>query len=206
MPRPMRLRLRLAPSLPLSSWSFVPIVVSLFGRLDPHHVRDGADHAADGRRVVQHDRLVHPGQAQPLDGVLVTLRAVGPAAHQGDFQLARHRLCSHTWRSSAVLPRSFAVSSIERSILSASMVAWITLCGFDVPMHLVRMSCTPATSSSGRTAPPAMMPVPGAAGRSSTRPAPKTPMTSCGTVPLTSGILKMFFLAWSVPLRIASGT
>ena len=27
------------------------------------------------------------------------------------------------------------------------MVAWTTLCGFDVPMHLVRMSWMPATSS-----------------------------------------------------------
>ena len=55
---------------------------------------------------------------------------------------------------SAVMPRSLAVSSMERSIFSASMVAWMTLCGFEVPMHLVRMSCTPATSSSGRTSVP----------------------------------------------------
>ena len=63
------------------------------------------------------------------------------------------------------------------------MVAWMTLCGFDVPMHLVRMSCTPATSSTGRTAPPAMTPVPALAGRRTTAPAPKCPCTSCGIVP-----------------------
>ena len=56
------------------------------------------------------------------------------------------------------------------------MVAWMTLCGFEVPMHLVRMSCTPATSSTGRTAPPAMTPVPALAGRSSTRPGAEVPL------------------------------
>src|SRR5262249_37958629 len=82
----------------------------------------------------------------------------------------------------------------------------MTLCGFRDPMHLVRMSWIPATSSTGRTAPPAMMPVPGDAGRRRTRPEPNTPITSCGIVPFASGTLKMFFFACSVPLRIASGT
>src|SRR3954465_5312299 len=82
----------------------------------------------------------------------------------------------------------------------------MTLCGFDVPRHLVRMSCTPATSSTGRTAPPAMTPVPALAGRRITAPAPKCPCTSCGIVPPDSGMWNRFFLACSVPFRIASGT
>ena len=40
------------------------------------------------------------------------------------------------------------------------MVAFSTLCGLFVPSVLVRMSWTPAASSTGRTAPPAMTPVP----------------------------------------------
>ena len=37
----------------------------------------------------------------------------------------------------------------------------MTLCLFDVPMDLVRMSRMPATSRTGRTPPPAITPVPG---------------------------------------------
>ena len=59
----------------------------------------------------------------------------------------------------------------------------MTLCGFDVPMHFVRMSWMPATSTTARTAPPAMTPVPALAGRRITSPAPKWPCTSCGIVP-----------------------
>src|SRR6185503_20409328 len=62
------------------------------------------------------------------------------------------------------------------------------------------------TSSTGRTPPPAMTPVPGEAGFRSTSAAPKMPMISCGIVPFTSGILNRFRFARSVPLRIASGT
>src|SRR6266852_3900932 len=53
------------------------------------------------------------------------------------------------------------------------MVALRTLCGLFDPRVLVRMSCTPAASSTGRTAPPAMTPVPGTAGLRKTRPAPE---------------------------------
>ena len=70
----------------------------------------------------------------------------------------------------------------------------MTLCGFEVPMHLVRMSWTPATSSTARTAPPAMTPVPAQAGLSSTRPAPKCPSTSCGMVPLDERDLEQVLL------------
>ena len=44
------------------------------------------------------------------------------------------------------------------------------------------MSVMPAHSSTARTGPPAMTPVPVAAGLSSTRPAPCEPTTSCGMV------------------------
>ena len=45
----------------------------------------------------------------------------------------------------------------------------------------------PAASTTARTAPPAITPVPGAAGLSSTRPAPNSPMTSCGIVVTLQG-------------------
>ena len=51
-----------------------------------------------------------------------------------------------------------------------------------------------------------MTPVPWLAGFRSTLLAAKTVRTSCGIVVPTIGILMMFFLASSTPLRIASGT
>ena len=65
---------------------------------------------------------------------------------------------------------------------NASMVAFSTLCGLFVPSVFVRMSWTPAASSTGRTAPPAMTPVPWAAGFRYTRAAPKWPVISHGMV------------------------
>src|SRR5690606_1448748 len=73
-------------------------------------------------------------------------------------------------------------------------------------MHLVKTSCTPAASSTARTGPPAITPVPGAAGLSRTRPAPSCPSTSCGMVRPIMGTLNRFLRARSLPLRIASGT
>src|SRR5215471_7070164 len=64
----------------------------------------------------------------------------------------------------------------------------------------------PAASSTARTGPPAITPVPSIAGLSRTHPAPKWPTTSWGIVCPSSGTLNRFFFAFSPPLRIASGT
>ena len=52
-----------------------------------------------------------------------------------------------------------AAERLERLI-----VARTTLCGFALPRHFVRMSWIPALSTTARTAPPAMTPVPAEAG------------------------------------------
>ena len=57
-----------------------------------------------------------------------------------------------------------------------------------------------------RTGPPAMTPVPGLAGLSSTTPAAASPCTGCGIVCWMRGTLKNAFLASSTPLAIAAGT
>ena len=80
------------------------------------------------------------------------------------------------------LPRSLATSSGVRSAFRPASVARTRLIGFDVPSDFARMSRMPASSSTARTPAPAMTPVPGLAGFSSTRPAPNTPRISCGTV------------------------
>src|SRR5688500_4131419 len=64
----------------------------------------------------------------------------------------------------------------------------------------------PADSTTARTPPPAMMPVPSGAGLSSTLPAPKWPTTGCGTVVPFIGTRIRFFFAASIALRMADGT
>ncbi len=86
------------------------------------------------------------------------------------------------------------------------MVARATLMWFAEPSDLHRMSCTPASSRMMRAAPPAMTPVPAAAGFISTRPAPVTPMTGWVIVEPASATSNRLRLASSVPFWIASGT
>ena len=68
------------------------------------------------------------------------------------------------------------------------------------------MSVMPAHSSTARTGPPAMTPVPVAAGLRSTRPAPCSPRISCGMVEPVRGRSTMPRLAASTALRTASET
>src|SRR5450631_3755633 len=74
------------------------------------------------------------------------------------------------------------------------------------PRDLDSTSRIPAHSSTARTGPPAITPVPGAAGRSRTTPAAASPWTGCGMVPWIRGTLKNSFLASSTPLAMAAGT
>src|SRR6187455_1199328 len=103
-------------------------------------------------------------------------------------------------------PRRAEISSAECRLRSASIVAWVTFTGFVDPYTLARMSWIPAASTTARTEPPAMTPVPCEAGLSMTRLALNWTRTSCGIVVPTIGIRISFFFASSTPLRIASGT
>ena len=86
------------------------------------------------------------------------------------------------------------------------MVARATLMWLAEPSDLQSTSWMPASSRMARAAPPAMTPVPGAAGLSSTRPAPISPMTGWVMVLPASGTANRFFLASSVPFWMARGT
>src|SRR5439155_1977060 len=109
-------------------------------------------------------------------------------------------------RSPSSLPRSRAISTGSVSDPRPANVARTTLCGFAEPSDFVRMFVMPADSTTARTAPPAMMPVPSGAGFSSTLPAPKLPTTRCGIVVPASGTRIRFFFAASIPFLIADGT
>src|SRR2546426_157255 len=108
--------------------------------------------------------------------------------------------------ASSSTPRSLATRRAVVRCCSASNVARTMLCGLVEPRLLVRMSRTPAHSSTARTGPPAMTPVPDAAGFRSTRPAPWCPMISCGIVVPASGTSTMRRRAASTALRTASLT
>ena len=86
------------------------------------------------------------------------------------------------------------------------MVALITLWGLADPRDFVSTSWTPSTSRTARTAPPAITPVPGAAGLRSTMPAPSRPVTWCGIVVPIIGTSNILRRASSTPLAIAAGT
>src|SRR6478735_7985915 len=97
--------------------------------------------------------------------------------------------------SSSSLPRRRATSDGSFSERRPAKVARTTLCGLSDPRHLVRMFWMPAASTTARTAPPAMMPVPSGAGLSSTLPAPKRPSVACGSVVPASGTRTSAFFA-----------
>ena len=107
--------------------------------------------------------------------------------------------------SSTVLLRICATCSAVRSAFKASNVALTTLILFVERKHFALISLIPAISTTERTVPPAIIPVPGAAGLRRTLPAPYSPIISCGIVVLTTGTSIKFFFASSIAFLIASG-
>ena len=87
----------------------------------------------------------------------------------------RHRqhLRDASARACARPPRGGAAAAGRRRWPSSMLI------GFVVPRLFARMSWIPPSSSTARTPPPAMTPVPSLAGRSSTRAAPNSPRISC---------------------------
>src|SRR5699024_11849715 len=75
------------------------------------------------------------------------------------------------------------------------IVARIILTGLLDPSDFVKMSPTPASSSTARTGPPEITPVPSAAGFINTLPEPKRPLISCGIVVPTIGTSTRPFFA-----------
>src|SRR5579864_2224346 len=164
-------------------------------------MRNLRNHSPYRRRVFALNHLVEPGKTQSFHHQLVLDRGADFRAHVLDFDLLLG--CRHGYNSWADLPRMVATSCRSRSLPSASKVALITLCGFAVPIDFVSTFCTPADVITARTAPPAITPVPSGAGFSSTMPEPKRPSTVCGIEVCVKCTLTRFFLADSIPLRIA---
>src|SRR6516162_9484193 len=188
---------------------------------------DARQHAADLGPVGQHVALPDPPQAEgaqggagpglgPDGGADLGHREGGPRRgighHATSTGTAAPRLRSRKARStpagvtsSGDFPRSRATTSGSLRPRRAATVAWATLILLEEPSDLHSTSLMPAISRMARAAPPAMTPVPGAAGLSRTRPAPASPMISWGIVVPASGTENRFFLASSTALVVASG-
>src|SRR5271157_2030368 len=180
-----------------------------------NQMRDLGHHASDRGRVFALDHLVQSREAQSFDYQLVLDRGCNGRPYPLELDLrtglgyCRFRLLAsarHDYSSSTALPRCAATSLRSRSLPSASNVALITLCGLVVPMDFVSTFCTPAEVITARTAPPAITPVPSGAGFSITMPAPYRPSTWCGIEVCVRFTRSRFFLAASMPLRMACGT
>src|SRR5947209_13119081 len=180
------------------------------------------DHAADLRRITVLHGL--PDAVQPQRAKRLQLALIGAVLRPalGDDELAHVDASAAAGCGSASAeasgspprpktwlidrPRSSATSSGVRSDSSPAIVAFTRLMGFCEPRLLERMSWMPASSSTARTPPPAITPVPGEAGFSSTRPDPNTPVTWWVIVEPCLGTRYRFFLARSTPFWIATGT
>src|SRR5262249_50394000 len=142
--------------------------------------------------------LVDLAQAERAQRAALLRLRTDPRAHERDAECGRHHATSagSPWRacalrsryarsipaddtSSADLPRTAAPPSGRRGERRPSIVARDTLIAFDEPSDFASTSCTPAASRMARAAPPAITPVPGAAGFSSTRAASCSPMIWC---------------------------
>src|SRR6478609_4369584 len=201
-PRPTRVFAVLAPG---AGRRWCSLSVMSLDLLDRHEVTNGVDHAADLRAVFLDDNITDPLETERAKGLaLVGLDADRALllldlelSHQEDTSCDTPAGTSARALSSAAgatcstgRPRRAATCSGCSSIFRASTVAWTMLIWFDEPSDLLRMSWMPAHSSTARTGPPAITPVPGAAGRSMTTPAAASPWTGCGMVPWMRGTLK----------------
>src|SRR5207248_10832314 len=175
---------------------------------DLDEVRDPPEHPSKGRGVLMGHALTGPLQAQRLEGSLRRSLLADGALVLADLQAAHETATgsSVVRRFARSRPRASAIVSAERSAPRASIVAMTTFTGFVLPSDFERMSWMPADSTTARTEPPAITPVPFDAGRRRTFAAPKSAVTGCGIVRSTSGTSMRCFLASSTPFLIASGT
>src|SRR5262245_21628047 len=178
----MRLRGVRDPGAGLSEWS--PMRCSA---IDPHQVLHGLDEAAHGRVVLALDGAADLAEAERLERVVLLAARAVRGLHLGDGQLAHQAGASSDSGTGSILsppppssatlsrpsrpstsrtvsPRSWATWSGLRSSRSASTVAFTRLIGFWLPSDFDSTSWMPASSSTARTPPPAITPVPGEAG------------------------------------------
>src|SRR5215213_898836 len=219
-PRPTRLRGLREPGAGFSEWS--PIRSAIYSHQMLHCVHQTTNRGvifafhgspdlsqtkclqrlgvlaarARGRLHLSDDELGH--QAGASSG--------SPASPGTGLSLSPSSRLSIPSTSRTVRPRSSATWSGLRRPWRAATVAFTRLIGFWLPSDFESTSWMPASSSTARTPPPAITPVPAEAGFRSTREAECTPIVSCVMVAPCIGTLKRFLRARSTPFWIATGT
>src|SRR5919107_664567 len=214
-PRPTRVLAVLAPGAGRRWWTLSGLSLAMsVDLLVRHEVSHGRDDAADLGSVLLDDDVADALEAERAQRLpLVLLPADRRAGlghleprHHAPVPAARARSIAAGATCSSESPRRAATASGRSRPRSAATVAWTMLMALDEPSDLLSTSWMPAHSSTARTGPPAMTPVPGDAGRRNTTPAAASPWMGCGMVPWMRGTRKKFFLASSTPLAIAAGT
>src|SRR5512147_910233 len=136
---------------------------------------DFLDHAAHRRRILEHAGAVDLVEAEADQRLALVVPPADRAADLRDLEApALFRVPGHGYSfasvwprrpmiSETLRPRRAAISRGDWMCWSASNVALIMLCGFEVPTDFATTSWTPKHSKIARIGPPAMMPVPGGA-------------------------------------------
>src|SRR5690606_5506903 len=182
-----------------------PLSCFLFG-FNRNQVVNFIDHTKNVWRVFMLNCLVHLVKTQRFHDSLLVFWALYNALYLCYFNFC-HRSDIYPLNTfSSEIPRWLATVCALRICKRASKVAFTTLCGLEDPCDFDNTSCTPTASNTARTAPPAITPVPGAAGIRLTRAPPYFPFCSCGSVTLLRGIRTKFFLASSIAFAIALAT
>src|SRR4029453_19386702 len=171
------------------------------------------NHAARLRRVRQLHGVIDASKSHPGDRLALRAVETDRASHQRHLHALGRRglptLLGHRYAptsSDSSLPRNRATCAGSLRSINPANVARTTLCGFADPSDFVSTFWMPQLSTTARTAPPAIRPVPSGAGFNSTLPDPNRPTTWCGIVVPLSGTRIRFFFAASMPFLIADGT
>src|SRR5699024_671388 len=171
-----------------------------------HEMRYFINHTAKAWCIFADNGLMNFFQSQRFDGFSLFFIRSNQTVCEGDFQLFSHRIPSFSYSSSTDFPRSLATSSGRFKLLNPVIVARMTLIGVFDPSDLVKISHTPESSITARAGPPAITPIPSAAGFINTLPEPNRPWISWWIVVPTIGTSIKFFLALSIAFLMASGT
>src|SRR5436190_2675174 len=147
---------------------------------NPHQMLYLVDHAAHRGRVLEHAATVSLVQPEALQSRSLIRLAADRAArlHDGHRFLAIHYTASRGSASRrpsispTFLPRRPATARGLVARLNATKVALIMLCGLGLPIDFATTSWIPSASKIARIGPPAIIPVPALAARTTTWPAP----------------------------------
>src|ERR1700756_481101 len=161
-------------------------------------------HTSYLRGIVLFNYLVKPGKTKGFQCPFLISRMVNTTANLFYFNLSHGSMYYPLYTFSTSTERCAATVLASRSCIRAFMVAFTTLCGFDEPNDFANTSLIPTLSNTARIAPPAITPVPAAAGLINTREPLYLPDCSCGMVAFVNETLIRFFLASSIPLVTAS--